>query len=237
MSLNHAQSFLAGYLPALSGAYFNLTELFAQHSESQLTALRDLIHAEVPRLRETGQAVVVNIRGAQALAVQAGFEPPAPPKIPKDYYGWFDEIHAGFYKRYTLHDAAEICFRTGHYAGNILCAWNILTVTLRLLAAVTDTTASATKTLREQAGRLLAELRDTLDDLRITAKNPNGPDALWALAQTITDAVDYANIARKLIFNKEGDLNSDQLLPMAELLQQQMGKIADKAGGMDAALA
>lgn len=231
MSLNNSKSFLAGYLPALANAYFTLTELFAHYSDTSHAALHTLVQGEIPRLRETSQAVVANIKRAQTLATEAGFDPPAPPRFPKDYDAWFEEIHAGFYENYTLHDAAEICFRTGHYVGNMLCAWDVLSVTLRLLSVAPETEA-----LREQTSRLLAEIRDTLDDLRITAKNPNGPETLWGLAMAVTDAVDYVNITRKLVFGKDGKVSADQLVPMAELLQQQMGKIADKAGEMDEAL-
>lgn len=229
--LAHHEAFAAGYLPSLCGAYFRLVELFAAHAEHPEEEVRKFIAQEITKLRETGVGVISNIRRVEQLAKLAGFEAPPPPRFPQDYHGWFGEVHHTFYNDLTLHEKPEICFRAAFHAGSILADWNLLTVTLALLQR-----APNDDQLRNQSRKGFAEMRDRLDELRITVKHPNAPEALIALATRVTDCMDFASIAKHVLFKKDGSLNAGEIETMMATLQQQMPKILEKAQEMEEVL-
>lgn len=229
--LSHNEAFAAGYLPALCGAYFNLVELFATHGEHSCEEVRAFIAKEMAKLRETGVGVIANVRRVERLALLAGFEAPQAPRFPKDYRAWFSEVHNTFYNELALHEPPEICFRTGFHVGTILARWNLMTVAMALLAL-----AAQDNDLQKTLRRDVVDIRDTLDELRITAKHPNGPESLWELALLVTDCMDYLNVARHVIFKKDGSIAASEIELMTSTLQQQIPKIMEKIDDTEKAL-
>ncbi len=183
--LTVAQHFASGYLPAVIGTYFNLAQLLSQNSASSVPEVRAAVAEEVGRLREIGGAVKERVRLVQALAELAGFACPPPPRVPEEYYPWFEAVHGAFRERLVTHHRGEVTQLFGHRVGDLLCSWNVLLLTLRLLVA--DPGAPV---LEQQMASLLDDLRNTADALRITARHPNLPAGLFPLAERFTDAVD-----------------------------------------------
>lgn len=179
------QHFATGYLPALTGAYFNLVLLLAQNADSPLPSVRRVVNEELPRLKATGEGVKENVRLVQALAEIAGFEPPPPPSTPDAYFDWFEAVHAGFRARLETHHRGEIAHALGHAFGDLLCSWNVATMVVRLLVA-----DSESPSLEQQWSALREDLLDTRDKVLIHGHHPNTPPALAALADRFSDAVD-----------------------------------------------
>lgn len=183
--LTLAQHFATGYLPASLGAYFNLAELLGAHAGSPVAELRVVVEEEVPRLRQSGAQVKENVRLVQALAELAGFEPPPPPRNPEEYHAWFRAVHVGFRDALTLHHRAEVTQLFGHRVGDVLCTWNVVLLTLRLLIA--DPGAPV---LEQQLSALRDDLRATAEALRVTGHHPNVPPALLPLGELVASAVE-----------------------------------------------
>lgn len=219
MALNIRQNFQAGFLPALAGSYFNLVELLSRHAASENDELKALVQSEIPKLSETGRGTVESINTVRELAGLAGTEKLAPPRFPKDYYPWFDTIHREFLAKLDLHTPEEVAYRVGHHAGHILCSINVATMTIHLLSAAPDDDE-----LRCELRQMLVGIREALDDLRISARNPSASASLWDLALSLTDAVDFVNIARRVFFASE-DFPEKELVPMGKLLQQKMADV------------
>ncbi len=179
------QHFASGYLPALIGSYFNVAQLLSQNAAADEPALRAVVTEEVPRLRQTGERVKENVRMVQALAELAGFAPPPPPRVPEEYYTWFEAVHAGFRATLVTHHRSEVTQLFGHRVGDILCSWNVALVTVRLLIA-----DPGSPILEQQLATLREDLRGTADALRITARHPNLPPALFPLGELLVTAVD-----------------------------------------------
>lgn len=179
------QHFASGYLPALIGSYFNLAQLLSQSAESPVPTLREAVAEEVPRLRQTGEAVKERVRLVQALAELAGFPPPAPPRVPEEYYAWFESMHQGFRAALTVHHRGEVTQLFGHRVGDILCSWNVVLLTLRLLIA-----DPGSPLLEQQLAALRDDLRGSVEALRITAAHPNLPPSLYPLGELVAEAVD-----------------------------------------------
>jgi hypothetical protein len=179
------QHFASGYLPPLIGSYFNLAQLLSQNADSLSEDLRAVVAEEVPRLRQTGEFIKEKVRLVQALAELAGFVPPPPPKVPDEYYTWFAEVHDGFRSGLVVHHRGEVTQLVGHRVGDILCSWNVLLLTLRLLIA--DPGAPI---LEQQLVRLRDDIAHARDALRITAAHPNLPPTLTALTEVVSDAVE-----------------------------------------------
>lgn len=230
MVLSIRQSFQSGFLPALAGSYFSLVDLLARHESSESDELRDLIQSEISKLGETGRGAVESINTVRELAKLAGLEALSPPRFPKDYFLWFDAVHQGFLTKLDLHAPEEVAYRVGRHAGHILCSINVATMTIHLLSA-----APEEDELREELRSFLVGIREALDDLRISARNPNAPTSLWDLAQSLTDAVDFVNIARRVFFATE-DFPEKELSPMGQLLRQKMvdvhRSVLDAAAGL-----
>jgi hypothetical protein len=108
------QHFSSGYLPALIGAYFNLAQLLSQNASSPVTEVRAAVVDEVPRLRQTGEFIKDKVRLVQALAELVGFTAPPPPRVPEEYYAWFEQVHAGFRAALVTHHRGEITQLFGH---------------------------------------------------------------------------------------------------------------------------
>jgi hypothetical protein len=179
------QYFVSGYLPASVGAYFNLAQLLGDNAASPIAPLREVVAEEVPRLRQSGERVKENVRLVQALAELAGFTPPAPPRVPEEYYVWFTAVHQGFREAVTTHHRGEVTQLFGHRVGDIVCTWNVALLTLRLLIA-----DPGSPLLEQQLASLREDLRNTSDALRITARHPNLPPALVPLGELASAAVD-----------------------------------------------
>jgi len=179
------QHFSSGYLPALIGAYFNLAQLLSQNASSPVAEVRAAVVDEVPRLRQTGEFIKDKVRLVQALAELVGFTAPPPPRVPEEYYAWFEQVHAGFRAALVTHHRGEITQLFGHRIGDLLCTWNVLLLTIRLLVA--DPGAPV---LEQQLASLRDDLRNTADALRITARHPNLPPSLFPLGELATAAVD-----------------------------------------------
>lgn len=179
------QHFAAGYQPAAIGAYFNLSQLLAEHAESPVVALRHAVAEEVPRLRQTGERVKDNVRLVQALAELAGFQPPSPPRTPEEYFAWFQAVHKGFRATLPTHHRGEVAQLVGHRIGDIACAWNVLVLTLRLL--ISD---PGSLVLERQMTALREDLAATVEALRISARHPNLPPALFPLTELVSFSVD-----------------------------------------------
>jgi hypothetical protein len=179
------QHFLSGYLPASIGAYFNLAQLLSQTAGSSVPALRAAVAEEVPRLRQRGDVVKDQVRHVQALAELAGFAPPAPPRVPEEYYQWFEAVHFAFRHGLPVHHRAEVTQLFGNRVGDILCTWNVALLTLRLLVADPGSPG-----LEQQLAALLDDLRRTADLLRVVSRHPNLPAALFPLGELMVSAVD-----------------------------------------------
>lgn len=179
------QHFASGYLPALSGAYFNLVLLLARHAESPLPSVREVVRDETQRLKETARAVADDVRQVQSLAELAGFEALPPPRRPEEYFAWFEALHAGFRARLETHRRSEIAHLLGHGFGNMLCSWNVTAMALRLLVADPDSPA-----LAQQVQAMRDDVQNIRDDLLVSGHHPNAPPALASLVDRFSDAVD-----------------------------------------------
>ena len=214
--LTVAQHFASGYLPAVIGTYFNLAQLLSQNADSSVAELRAAAAEEVSRLREIGGAVKERVRLVQALAELAGFTPPAPPRVPDEYYPWFAAVQGGFRERLLTHHRGEVTQLVGHRVGDLLCSWNVLLLTLRLLVA-----DPGSPVLEQQMASLLDDLRNTADALRITARHPNLPTGLFPLAERFTEAVD-AVLSLPLT-----DAGTGELTRAGQLLNGRMRDLSD----------
>lgn len=183
--LTLAQHFASGYLPARIGAYFNLAQLLSQNANSDVAEVRAAVTEEIPRLRQTGERVKENVRMVQALAELAGFAPPPPPRVPDEYYAWFEVVHTGFRDTLTMHHRGEVTQLFGHRVGDILCAWNVLLLTVRLLIA-----DPGSPVLEQQLVSLRDDLRASAEALRVDTRHPNLPPSLFPLGELVASAVD-----------------------------------------------
>lgn len=179
------QHFASGFLPASTGAYFNLLMLLSRHADSPLPGVRDVVRAETVRLKETGKAVADDVRQVQALAELAGVPVPSPPRTPADYFAWLEAVRAGFGARLEADRRPEIAHRLGHDVGNMLCSWNVTVLALRLLVADPDS-----RELARQVQAMRDDVQDIRDDLLVRGHHPNAPPALATLADRFSDAVD-----------------------------------------------
>jgi hypothetical protein len=179
------QHFASGYLPSLTGGYFNLVLLLSQYSGAPNEDLRAAVQEEIARLRVTGEGVKDNVRLVQALAELVGFAPPAPPRTPDAYFEWFSAVYAGFRAGITLHNRGEIVHVVAHGLGEMVCSWNVALLVLKLLAADPENPA-----LEQQWAALQEDLRRARDATRIHARHPNAPLALTALAEEFSVAID-----------------------------------------------
>ena len=134
------QAFAAGYLPAVTGAWFNLVLLFADAARSPLPGVLDAVRAETARMRATSASVVDTVREAQGLAELAGVTPPAPPRVPEQYFPWVEAIHRDLASAFTGSNQLAL-FRAGHVLGEVLCSWNLALGVIRLLMADPDAPA------------------------------------------------------------------------------------------------
>lgn len=213
--LTLAQHFASGYLPASVGAYFNLAQLYGEHARSPAEPLRTAIAEEVPRLRQSGERVKENVRLVQALAELAGFQPPAPPRNPEEYYDWFRSVHTGFRDALQTHHRGEVTQLFGHRVGDVLCTWNVVVATLRLLIA--DPGAPV---LEQQLAVLREDLRNTAEALAVTAAHPNLPPALYPLGELVRSAVD------ELLSLPLSDAGTGELTVAGQRLNERMRELS-----------
>lgn len=204
------QHFASGYLPALTGAYFNLVLLLAKHGESSNPDVRAVVRDEIERLRATGAGVKDNVRLVQALADIAGFEPPPPPGSPDAYFAWFTAVYAGFREGAVLHNRGELAHILGHGFGEMLCSWNVAVMVVRLLVADPESPA-----LEQQWASLADDLGDARDTALIHARHPNVPPALAELFDAFDDAVSE-------LLDREPDGTEDGLDALGAWLNETM---------------
>lgn len=219
------QHFASGYLPALIGAYFNLAQLLSQHASSRVPEVRTAVGEEVPRLRQTGEFIKDKVRLVEALAELVGFTPPPPPRVPEEYYAWFEQVHAGFRASLVTHHRDEVTQLVGHRMGDILCTWNVLLLTIRLLVA-----DPGSPVLEQQLAALRDDVRDSADALRISARHPNLDPSLFPLAELFTDAVD------ELLSLPLTDAGTGELTMAGQRLNERMRELSVAVGHAEDAL-
>ncbi|MDP2310545.1 MAG: hypothetical protein Q8P18_31290 [Pseudomonadota bacterium] len=219
------QHFASGYLPALIGAYFNLAQLLSQNANSPSADVRTAVVEEVPRLRQTGEYIKDKVRLVQALAEIVGFTTPTPPRVPEEYYPWFEEVHGGFRTALVTHHRGEVTQLFGHRIGDILCSWNVLLLTIRLLVA--DPGAPV---LEQQLSSLVDDLRNAADALRITARHPNLPPSLFPLGELFVHAVD------ELLRLPLTDAGTGELTIAGQRLNERMRELSVAVGHAEEAL-
>lgn len=219
------QHFSSGYLPALIGAYFNLAQLLSQQASSSVPEVRTAVTEEVPRLRQTGEFIKDKVRLVEALAELVGFAAPPPPRVPEEYYAWFEQVHAGFRAALVTHHRGEVTQLFGHRIGDILCTWNVLLLTIRLLVA-----DPGSPVLEQQLAALRDDLRDSADALRITARHPNLHPSLFPLGELFTDAVD------ELLGLPLTDAGTGELSQAGQRLNDRMRELSVAVGHAEEAL-
>lgn len=219
------QHFASGYLPALIGAYFNLAQLLSQNANSSVPEVRAAVVEEVPRLRQTGEFIKDKVRLVQALAELVGFVAPPPPRVPEEYYPWFEEVHGAFRSALVTHHRGEVTQLVGHRVGDILCSWNVLLLTIRLLVA-----DPGSPVLEQQLSSLVDDLRNAADALRITARHPNLPPSLFPLSELFVAAVD------ELLALPLTDAGTGELTMAGQRLNERMRELSVAAGHATEAL-
>lgn len=179
------QHFASGFLPAVAGSWFNLAVLLAQHVRSPVDAVREVVRAEVPRLKAQSAGLRDSFGYVACLAELAGFKAPAPPHLPEEYFTWLEAVHEQFVARLTPQHRAGLAHGLGHGFGDLLCAWNVIVVTLRMLAA-----APGTEPLVRQLAAVREDMEETRDTLLAAGHHPNAPPALAHLTDVFSDALD-----------------------------------------------
>ncbi|MDP2317544.1 MAG: hypothetical protein Q8P41_31960 [Pseudomonadota bacterium] len=219
------QHFASGYLPALIGSYFNLAQLLSQNAASTVSEVRVAVVEEVPRLRQTGEFIKEKVRLVNALAELVGFTPPSPPRVPEEYYPWFEQMHAGFRAPLVTHHRDEVTQLFGNRVGDILCSWNVLILTIRLLIA-----DPGSPVLEQQLVALRDDLKNTADALLITARHPNLPLPLFPLGELVVTAVD------ELLRLPLTDAGTGELTQAGHRLNERMRELSVAVGLAEGAL-
>jgi len=226
------QHFASGYLPSLTGAYFNLVQLVRQSAESPSPEVRAAVAEEVPRLKETAARVRRRVERVEGLALAAGFTPPHPPRMPDDYFAWFEAVYAGFRCNIDAHGLEDLIHTVGHRVGDILCSWNVALMTLRLLMA-----EPGSALLEEQWIALVEDIHESKSALEHAADRTRTPRELrrlagrfaGAVAEAFEDPLDTHDRAAVTEMAEELQATMHQLWSAVEDAEASLGRSAARA--------
>lgn len=212
--------FLAGYVSAQAGTYFNqvimVTELAEYDDENVIEEYASLFK----KVKESGKLYVDNIKYVAQVANKHRIPLPDLPKHPEQYFKWIKAVQLGFSGERMPEEISPAYFTHASHLGDLTTSLYILDnyIYLHQKFGALDYSESI-KTLLDDILKLRADV-DQVNNDSVTPKNQKTIDEGW---KTLFDmAGQFAE------FRKE-ELRQEELEELGELVNQLIDKSSSYA--------